>query len=173
MKSGRLLAAAFAAMTLAATTGAAEKKTDHAADAAQTILDAACAKAKAESKLVFMKSGYPECGYCVMFDKYHGYAEVKKILEPYYVIIAIDTKYMPDGKAVFSTYAKPGAPSWVILTPDKKVLSDSYGEKGNTGFPVISNEKVLYLDALSAATPKLTDAELDTLSKQLQRAYGR
>jgi thioredoxin-related protein len=152
---------------------AAEAKTDYAPDAAQSILAAACKQAASESKMVFMKSGYPECGYCRKFDLYHSYPEVRKILDPYYVIISIDTQYMPDGKKVFEKYAKPGAPSWVILTPKKKVLFDSYSAQGNVGFPVKPHETIHYLNALATATPRITDAEMDILLAQLQKAYGR
>ena len=36
---------------------------------AATLVADALEKAEAESKLVFMKSGWPGCGYCRIFDK--------------------------------------------------------------------------------------------------------
>jgi hypothetical protein len=153
---------------------AAEKKADYPPDAAEILLTAACKEAAAESKVVFMKSGYPECGYCRKFDQFHSDPEVRRMLDPHLVIISIDTRYMPDGKAVFEKYAKPGAPSWVILTPAKKIIIDSYAAQGNVGFPVKPHEVEHYLRAVDIVCPDgISRKDKDILSKQLLKAYGR
>lgn len=148
-------------------------KKDYPANAARDALEGACTKAAAESKLVFMKSGFPECGWCRVFDRYHQTPEVKAILEKYFVIIAIDTKNMPDGKATFGNYAKPGAPSWVILGPNKAVLVDSYSPAGNVGYPLEPDETAHYLMALKKAAPAIAQQELDALAKHIRKTAGR
>ena len=148
----------------------AEAKKHYPPTAAHDILEAACKTATRESKAVFVKSGFPECGWCRIFDRYHNLPDVQRILGRYYVIVAIDTKNMPDGEATFSKYAKPAAPSWVIISPQKRVIVDSYSREGNVGYPVEPNETAYYLAALNRATPTITEAELQTLSRQIKKA---
>ena len=157
---------------LAPSYSAGEKK-DYPPTAAHDALEAACKQATAESKMVFVKSGFPECGWCRIFDRYHGSREVQKIIGKHYVVVAIDTSYMPDGKAVFSKLTKPGAPSWVIITPEEKVIIDSYGPKGNVGYPLEPDETLYYTAALKKATPAITDEELQILSQQIKKAAGK
>jgi hypothetical protein len=80
---------------------------------------------------------------------------------------------MPDGNAVFSKLAKPGAPSWVIITPDRKPIVDSYAEGENVGYPLEPKETDHYLKALKKASPKITDAQLKTLSAAIKQAAGK
>ena len=151
----------------------AEVKKDYPASAAHDALEAACKTAATESKAVFVKSGFPECSWCRTFDRFHSQPEVQKIIGKYYVIVGIDTSYMPDGNATFSKYAKPGAPSWVILSSQKKVLVDSYAPEGNVGYPLAPNETAYYVAALKKATPAITEAELEVLSQQIKKAAGK
>jgi len=153
----------------------AEAKTKYAATAANDVLEAACQQAAKESKLVFLKSGYPECGWCRIFDRYHKLPEVQKIIGKYYVVAVIDTENMPDGNAVFGKYAQPGAPSWVVLTPQKHVIVDSYAPTpdGNVGYPARPSESAYYLAALKKATPAITDEELGILAQELQKAMEK
>lgn len=154
-----------------------EPKKVYPTTAAADAVEAACKKAAAESKLIFLKSGFPECGYCVIFDRFHRRPEVVRILEPHYVIVAIDTNYMPDGKAVFSKFAPPSAPSWVIITPDRKVVIDSFVSKGdddsNVGYPLQPDETAYYLSALKKASPSIADEDLRILGEQIKKAAGR
>jgi hypothetical protein len=155
------------------TIAAKDVKPEYSANAARDLVDTACQTAAKESKLVFLKSGYPECIWCRTFDKYHSTPEVRDIVGKYFVVAEVDTENMPDGKDVFTAFAQPGAPSWVILTPDKKVLIDSYaetnGKKVNVGFPGAPEEKEYYQAALKKTVPKITQAELDVLGTQLQK----
>lgn len=142
--------------------------------AAYDAVEAACRKAASESKYVFLKNGYPECAPCVLFDHYHDLPEVRKIINKYYVIVAIDTENMPDGNAIFSKYARPGAPSWVIISPSKSVIVDSYSSpEGNIGFPEEQNGIACYLAALKKATPAITKDELTVLAEQLKKAASK
>ena len=161
-------------VTVALTRGlGAEPKKDYPPTAAQDALEAACKTAASESKSVFVKSGFPECGWCRIFDRYHNSPDVQRVLGKYYVIVSIDTSYMPDGKATFSKYAEPGAPSWVILSSQKKVIVDSYAPEGNVGYPLAPQETAHYLAALKKATPSITEAELQTLAQQIKKAPGK
>jgi hypothetical protein len=159
----------FLILLAAGSTGSAQEKKGYSKTAANDTVEAACQQAAKESKLVFLKSGYPECAWCRIFDRYHGLPEVQKIVGKYYVVAVIDIENMPDGFSVFSRYAKPAAPSWVIMTPQKKVIIDSYARDGNVGFPNEPNETAYYLAALKKATPAITDGELKTLSEQIQK----
>lgn len=152
-----------------------EKKTDYSATAANDALDAGCKQAANESKVVFVKSGFPACVWCRIFDRYHSIPKVQTIIGKYYVVVGIDTENMPDGAAVFSRYAKPGAPSWVIITPQKKIIIDSHAPapEGNVGYPGSPSETAYYLAALKKATPAITDDELHILSQQIKKAMGK
>jgi len=140
-------------------------------NAAQNTLEAACEQAANESKAVFIKSGHPECGWCRVFDRYHSSPEVQRILGKYYIIVAIDIKYMPDGKSIFSQYSQPGSPSWVIISPQKQVIVDSYAPGGNVGYPGSPEESAYYTAALKKATPSITEEELHTLSQLVQKPW--
>jgi thioredoxin-related protein len=167
-----LLASLVLFLTFDRSYSAGEKK-DYPPTAASDALEAACKQAAKESKAIFVKSGFPECGWCRVFDRYHSAPEVQQIIGKYYVVVAIDTKYMPDGEAVFSKYAKPGAPSWVIITSKRNVIVDSYAPEANVGYPLEPNETAHYVAALKKATPKITDQELEILSQQIKKAAGK
>lgn len=152
---------------------AAADEISYAQDAASRLLADACNRAKQDSKMVFVTSGFKECGWCRVFERYHALPEVKQILDELYEVVKIDTKYMPDGRDVFSGLAKPGAPSWVIITPERKVVVDSYSPSGNVGYPLRSHETDHYLKALKAATPRITDQALRELSDQIHVAAGK
>ena len=153
--------------------GANVEEKPYAVDAAETLMAEACARAKKESKLVFVASGFKECGWCRVLEKYHALPDVSQILGKYYVNVKIDTTYMPDGRKVFSKLAKPGAPSWVIVTPEREAIVDSYAESGNVGYPAAPHEIAHYVKALKQATPKISEEEIKTLSGHLQRLGGK
>lgn len=158
---------------LFATLFSAEPVSQYSGTAATELVEAACKKAAAETKLVFLKSGHPQCGWCVVFDRFHHKPEVQQIIEKYYVVAAIDIVNMPNGAAVFERFAKVGAPSWVIITPERKALIDSYDNGSNVGYPLQPNETAYYLAALKKATPAITDAELTILAEQIKKAAGK
>jgi len=45
-----------------------EKKINYTSTAASDVLEAACKQAAKESKLIFVKSGFPKCVWCRIFD---------------------------------------------------------------------------------------------------------
>ena len=140
---------------------------------ASELVTAACQKAAAESKLIFLKSGHPQCGWCVVFDRYHHHEAVRQILERYLVVVAIDTVNMPDGAAVFERFAKVGAPAWVILTAERKTVVDSYNQGRNVGYPLQPEETAYYLAALKQAVPAMTAEELGMLGEQIKKAVKK
>ena len=158
---------------LVAMSAAAADDKPYASNAAEKLMADACATARKDSKLVFVASGFKECGWCRVFEKYHALPEVSQILGKYLVNVKIDTTYMPDGKEVFSKMAKPSAPSWVIVTPDRKPIVDSYADSGNVGYPVEPNEIAHYVKALKQAAPKITEDEIKTLSTHLRKLGGK
>lgn len=56
------------------------EKLNYSATAAHDAVEAACTQAAKESKQVFIKSGFPECGWCRIFDRYHNTPEVQQII---------------------------------------------------------------------------------------------
>jgi len=103
-----------------------------------------------------------------LFEKYYKRASVKRVLDKYFVIVTIDTIEMKDGKAVYSKFSEPRAPSWVILDSNSKVLIDSFINGVNIGYPAKPDEVTYYIDALKKAQPALTYRELETLASELQ-----
>lgn len=169
----KLLTSLTLSLLLITTGFSAEPIPQYSATAASEVVEAACKKASAESKLVFLKAGHPQCGWCVVFDRFHHKEEVKHILEKYYVVAVIDAVNMPNGAAVFERYAKVGAPSWVIITPDRKTVIDSYDNGRNVGYPLQPNETAYYLAALKKSTPAISEDELKTLGEQIKKAAGK
>ena len=138
--------------------------------AARDAVETACQQAAKSSKQVFLWVGGPPCGCCAAFFNYHYLDDAAGILEKYYVIVHIDAGAMPDGEATFNKYAKLGSPAWVILSPQKKVIVDSYAPAGNVGYPLSPDGMAYYFAALKKATPAITDAELRWLTVPLNKA---
>jgi hypothetical protein len=139
-------------------------------NAARDAVEKACGIAARDSKMVFITSLSPPCSYCVEFFNYHLLREVNEILGKYYVIVDIDLEFMPDGMATFSKYAEPSFPSWVIISPKKKVIVDSYSPKGNVGYPLAPSAMAYYFAALKKATPAITENDLGWLTVYLHEA---
>lgn len=169
----KLLPSLTLSLVLIASVFSSEPIPHYSATAATEVVENACKQAAQESKLVFLKAGHPQCGWCVVFDRFHHKEEVKQILEKHYVVAVIDTVNMPNGTAVFERYAKVGAPSWVIITPDRKPVIDSYENGRNVGYPLQPNETAYYLAALKKATPAISEDELKTLGEQIKKAAGK
>jgi len=180
MRVPRILSAflcAFLLVAIGVRGAAVEPQQSSSPTAAADVVEAACRKAASESKLVFLKTAHPQCGWCKVFDRYHHRPEVAAILEPYYVFATVDIAAMPDGKAVFSKFAEVQFPTWVIITPDRRVIVDSFTKKGdpssNVGYPGKPEETAHYLAALKKATPAIPESDLTILAEQLQKAVGK
>ncbi len=134
-------------------------------------LAAACKEAAEQSKMIFIKpSCYPGCYECARYLFYHKLGAVREILNKYYVLVDIETNFRSDDVEVYRQFAEPSALSWVIISPDKKVIADAASCKGNREYPLSPECTAYYLSALKQATPKITQSELDVLSKQMQMA---
>ena len=119
-------------------------------------------KATKESKRIFLVMGFPECGPCRMFDKYHADERVAEILGKYFVVLKIDTENMLGGWEFFQKYGSGGAPSYVVLDTNRKVLA-----KGS-GFPSEDDEPD-YRTALKAGSPDMPDHEIKVLLDKAQQ----
>jgi hypothetical protein len=137
--------------------------------AAADLLNAGLSKAKKDGTRVFLVFGSPGCGWCKIFDKYHTDPEVAKVLEKYLVLVKVDVVKNPGGEAMYNLYGSHrGVPAWSILDGDEKLLADSGDGQKNVGFPGRPHEIDHYVKALRKACPKLTDAEVELLTRKLK-----
>lgn len=134
---------------------------------AETVLSQAAQEASATRRSILLTIGHSRCGWCLRFDAYYKRPAVRRILEKYFVVAKIDSIKMEDGKLVFSRFAQPGTPAWVILSPELHAVADSFRNQKNVGYPSMPDEVQYYLDGLRKAQPNLTDTELATLASQL------
>jgi thiol-disulfide isomerase/thioredoxin len=144
---------------------------------ADKVLAAGLAAAKKDGKVVFLAFGSPTCGWCKYLDKFHERQAVADVLGKKVVTVKVDVVDNPGGQKLYDQYAPEpgGVPVWVFLSADGKVLSDSFAEgkankKQNVGFPYEPAEVAHYEKALRTALPKLTDAEVSGLLKELKDA---
>jgi thiol-disulfide isomerase/thioredoxin len=166
------LATALALVALPALGDDPKPKGPPAAD----VLSGGLAAAKKEGKAVFLAFGSPTCGWCKYLDKFHARPAVEKTLGGHLVFVKVDVAENPGGEDLYKKYAPGtgGVPVWVILSADGKVLADSFeeveGKKRNVGFPYEPNELAHYEKALRDAVPKLTDAEVGGVMKELKES---
>jgi uncharacterized protein YyaL (SSP411 family) len=143
---------------------------------AEDVLAAGLATAKKDGKAVFLAFGSPTCTWCKSLDKFHARPTVAQALGKHLVFVKVDVVENEGGQKLYDKYAPEpgGVPVWVILSADGKVLGDSFaevkGQKENVGFPYEPNEVAHYEKTLRAALPKLTDAEVTEILKELKDA---
>lgn len=143
---------------------------------ANDVLAEAMAAAKKDGKAVFLAFGSPTCGWCKYLDKFTARPAVAKTLTPHVVFVKVDVVDNPGGEKLYEKYAPEpgGVPVWVFLSAEGKVLADSFaeekGKKQNVGFPYEPTELAHYEKALRTALPKLTDAEVTDVMKELKDA---
>ena len=131
------------------------------------------AQARKDSKVVFLAYGSPTCGWCKYLDQYHARPAVAKVLAKHLVLVKVDVVENPGGAELYKqhTPSPGGVPVWVILSPDGKVLANSFEDgKKNVGFPYEPNEITHYEKAMRSALPKLTNDEMAELIKELKEA---
>lgn len=123
---------------------------------------------------MFLAFGSPSCGWCKYLDKFHARPVVAKTLGQHLVFVKVDIVENPGGEDLYQKYtpAPGGVPVWVFLSAEGKVLGDSFeeakGKKNNIGFPYEPNELTHYEKMLRAALPKLTEAEVGVVMKELK-----
>ncbi len=167
-----LLVSALALLPVAARADEPKPKLPPAAD----VLAEGLSAAKKDGKAVFLAFGSPTCGWCKYLDKYNARPAVVQTLGKYMVFVKVDVIENEGGQKLYEKYSPEpgGVPVWVILSADGKVLGDSYadkdGKKDNVGFPYEPKEVAHYEKVLRAALPKLTDAEVAAVMKELKDA---
>ena len=137
--------------------------------AAAELLAIGLAQAKKEDKRVFLIFGSPTCGWCKYFEKYHVDPEVSPVIGKHVVLVKVDIVDNPGGNDMYLKHGVDrGVPAWSILNVEGKVLSHSGNGRENLGFPYEPDEIVRYFKAFKQACPKLTDAEVELLTKKLK-----
>jgi hypothetical protein len=137
---------------------------------AAKVVDSAFSEARRTSRLIFLLSAFRECLWCQIFDRYHDDLAVKEVMVRHFVVAKIDTKYLSDGHEVFSRYAQPGAPAWVVIDADRKVVLDpAKQEHGYSSFPTDALERERYLSNLQQAAPAIGSEEITVLREALLR----
>ena len=139
----------------------------HVGSPAHEALRRGLAQAKINSRNVFVLYGYSACIPCKLFERYFATPDVKKLFEKYFLLVRIDTMEMPDGEALQGEVGPLGAPAWAILDTEGKVLVDSNDGAGNVGYPSSPRGKAQFVKALKMAVPRLSEAEINTLTLRL------
>lgn len=135
---------------------------------AEDLLNKGIEAAKKDKKHVFLvfRADNPICD---AFDKYHQDAEVKKTLDKYFHIVTIDLEKHEGGPDLYLKYGDHrGTPAWTILNGESKTIGDSGDGMENVGFPVEDHEFERYFKEFKKAYPKLSDAEVELLTKKMK-----
>ena len=137
---------------------------------AQTLLDEAVAKAKAEKKQVLVHFGAPWCGWCHRMEDWMARPEVAAILAKDFFDLKIDVDRTVGGKELNSKMAgaSSGIPWFAIVECCGKVVADSNApEGGNIGFPY-QNKEIAHFEAmLRKAAVNMTPQDIATLKASL------
>ncbi len=137
---------------------------------AQETLSAGLARAKAESRNVFVYFSAPWCVWCKRLDAYLHRPEITEIFSKAFVPVQIDLDRMTGAKAIEAKYRAPqseGLPFFVLLDSQAKKLADSVAKEGNVGCPVEPAEIAHFMKVVRAHGPGLTPEELAVLEKGL------
>lgn len=153
------------------------RKHENRLPAAEEVLAAGAAEAKAAGKNVFLHFGAPWCGWCHRLEDWMAKPEVAKLLAKDFVDVKIDTDRNPGGKELLTRFSEGksgGIPWFVFLAPDGKRIVDSNDPKtGNVGFPAEPHEVAHFVSMLKAAKIHLTDDDVAALEKSLVAANPR
>jgi hypothetical protein len=137
---------------------------------ARELLDAALAKAKKENKRVFVQTGGPGCGPCVILASFLEKHEA--LIKKDYVNIKLDTRmesFMEVYEKLTAGEAR-GAPWMTILSADGETLITGDDEEGNIGFPTNESEIAQFKKMFVSTRQEMTDQEIDELIKSLREA---
>lgn len=138
------------------------------APTADEVLGAALAKAKSESKAVFVDFSAPWCVWCRVLDEYLHRPEIATVFEAGIVPVKIDIDRFKGGKEMCAKMGggSSGIPFFVMLDSAGSPLGTSIPPGGkNTGFPGTPEEIQYFLSLVKKASPKTTEAQLKVLEE--------
>jgi thioredoxin-related protein len=146
-----------------------------AAPPAQSVLDAAIARARSEDKRVFLHFGAPWCGWCHKLDDFLAMPEVAKIIGVDFVDVKIDVDRMEGGKELMAKYNEsPGGIPWfVFLDAQGEALAQSGAGDQNIGYPLEPGEIAAFMAVIRKAARKTDDAQFATIERALQEQAKR
>jgi len=118
--------------------------TEGSPTAATDAVAAACARAKAEDKVVFVHFRADWCGWCKKLEAFLARPEIAPIVEANFVDVAIDTDRMAGGGALCTEYAQgksTGIPFMAWLDGEGAIVARSFDAQGdNIGYPSKASE---------------------------------
>lgn len=139
-------------------------------------LSSALARAKANSRSVFLWFGAPWCGFCKRMTEYLHREEIETLFNSEFAPVKIDIERMDGGRELATQHGwteKDGLPFFVVLDSAGKKLADSRGPQGNVGFPVEPHEIAHFMDVIRQTAGNLTPAQLTTLEQPLHEPDPR
>ena len=145
---------------------------------ADAILTPVLSQAKKEKKNVIVIFHASWCGWCKKMDKSLADSTVKKYFDDNYVITHLTVQESDDKKKLenpgaedlMQSYRKGmhGLPYFAILSADNKLLTDSYGAKGNVGCPA-SEEEVKEFIKMISTTSKIDKDGLKAIELRFRK----
>lgn len=138
---------------------------------ADEVLASGVAAAKSQNKMVFLHFGAPWCGWCHKLDDWMAKPEIAAILAKAFVDVKIDTQRMTGGQAMLDAHSKGksgGIPWFEFVDGDGKVLANSTGPGGNTGFPAAPAELEWFGQMLRTSGAGLSSEDIDALLASLK-----
>lgn len=142
---------------------------------ASSVLENALSTARAENKRVFLHFGAPWCGWCHKLEAWMARPDVAALLAKEFVDLKIDTDRMTGGlDLLVKLNRKSGTPEgggipWIaFLDSSGKIIADSNGPKGNTGFPAADEEIAHFATMLSTSARNLSPEEQKKLIESLK-----
>ncbi len=139
---------------------------------AAKVLSDGLARAKSQSKNVFLYFGAPWCAYCRRMDAFLRREEVAKAFGSAFVAAKVDVDRMTGGKEMSERYGATeddGIPFFVILDANGEKLADSRAPEGNVGFPVEPFEIEYFMKLLEKTGKKLSASQLTLLETGLKK----
>jgi len=122
-----------------------------------------------EAKNVFVVFSSDNCGWCILFDRYHASPEVKKILEKDFLFQRIDiTDPESESRDLWARYDFMGVTAWLIYSSNKQLLSNGkldYGEQ--IGYPLSQPGQDAYIDAIQRNSRHIRKKELLVLREMI------
>lgn len=148
---------------------------------AQSVVDAAVARAAAEHKAVWVDFGASWCGWCKKLDAFFHDPTVADVIQKHYLIVNLtvqesaDKKALenPGGEALMTQYggAQAGLPFYAFVDGSGKRVANSMAlpNGSNIGFPGNSAELTAFITLIDKTAPALTGAERAKLMDYLHK----